>query len=201
MGGEASLYRGLLFCFFHNTICELITMGIAIVDIVFLGVIAVFTLRCMVRGAVSEILSMAALVFGLLAAIFFYKTAALIVRERFMPDIKVLPEILSFIALFLIVFAVIKILEAMLKGIVEGIKLKGPDHFLGFILGLAEGVVVVCLLLFIICIQPFVNPENILSGSFFAELLLPFIMGYQSDAVDAVDSVAMFLKQGGVNGV
>jgi membrane protein required for colicin V production len=176
-------------------------MGIAVVDIVFLGVIAVFTLRCAVRGAVSEILSMAALVFGLLAAIFFYKTAAVIVREQFMPDIKVLPEILSFIALFLIVFAVIKILEAMLKGIVEGIRLKGPDHFLGFILGFAEGVVAVCLLLFIISIQPFVQPEDILGGSFFAELLLPYITGNKTDAVNAADSVVLVLKPGGVHGV
>jgi membrane protein required for colicin V production len=176
-------------------------MGIAVVDIVFLGIIAIFTLRCAIRGAVSEVMSIAALVFGLLAAIFFYKKAAFIVRERFMPDIKALPEIISFIALFLIVFGVIKILEVMLKGIIEGIKLKGPDHFLGFILGFAEGLVVVCLLLFVINIQPFVHPAYVLDGSFFAELLLPFILGNKSEAIDSVDSVAMLAKQGSISGV
>jgi membrane protein required for colicin V production len=166
-------------------------MGIAIIDIVFLGIIAIFTLRCAIRGAVSELMSMAALVFGLLAAIFFYKKAAFIVRERFMPDVKALPEIISFIALFLIVFGVIKILESILKSIVEGIKLKGPDHFLGLVLGFAEGLVVVCLLLFIISIQPFVHPADILDGSFFAELLLPFIIGNKSEAADS--DVMLFL--------
>jgi membrane protein required for colicin V production len=167
-------------------------MGIAIVDIVFLGIIAIFTLRCAIRGAVSEVLSMAALVFGLLSAIFFYKKAAFIVRERFMPDIKALPEIISFVALFLIVFGVIKILESILKNIVEGIQLKGPDHFLGFILGFAEGLIVVCLLLFIIYIQPFVDSAYVLDRSFFAELLLPFIIG---DKSNITDSVVMCLKR------
>ena len=184
-------------------------MGITVVDKVFLGVIAIFTLRCAVRGAVSEISSIAALVLGLLSAIFFYKKTALIVRERFMPDIKTVPEIVSFVALFLIVFAVVKIIETMLKGIVEGIRLKGPDHFLGFVLGLAEGVAVVCLLLFIIKIQPFVKPENILDGSFFAELLLPYIMFFaelllqyiMKNKSDAVDLVAMLFKPEGINGV
>jgi membrane protein required for colicin V production len=161
-------------------------MGIAIVDIVFLVIIAIFTLRCAIRGAVSEVLSMAALIFGLLSAIFFYKKAAFIVRERFMPNIKVLPEIISFVLLFLIVFGIIKILESILKGIVEGIRLKGPDHFLGVILGFAEGLVIVCLLLFIIHIQPFVQPAYILDGSFFAELLLPFIIGDKENITDSV---------------
>jgi membrane protein required for colicin V production len=89
----------------------------------------------------------------------------------------------------------------MLKGIVEAIKLKGPDHFLGFILGFAEGVVVVCLLLFVINIQPFVHPAYVLDGSFFAELLLPFITGNKNEVIDSVDSVVMLAKPGGISGV
>jgi len=165
-------------------------MQIAIVDIVFLGIIAVFALRCAIRGMVSELMSMAALILGLLAAVFFFRKAAEIVRDRLMPGISVFPEIVSFIALFLVVFAAIKILEKMLKEIIEGVKLNGPDRFFGFIFGFAEGVLVVCLLLFVINIQPFVHPELILHKSFFAELLLPFIMGTKKEVLDS--SYAIF---------
>jgi membrane protein required for colicin V production len=152
-------------------------MGIVIIDIIFLALIAIFSLRCAVRGFVSEVLSIAALIFGLLAAIFFFRAGAIIVREQFMPDVKVLPEIISFAALFMIVFIVVKILELVLKSVIDGIRLGGLDRFLGFIFGIAEGIIVVCLILFVISVQPFVNPEIILGESFLAKILLPFVFG------------------------
>jgi membrane protein required for colicin V production len=152
-------------------------MSVAVIDIVFLGLIAIFSLRCAVRGFVSEVLSMAALVFGLLTAIFFFRTGAQIVRNQFMPGVEVVPEIIAFIALFMIVFIVIKILELMLKGIIDGIRLGGVDRFLGFFFGIAEGIIVVCLFLFLISIQPFVDSEIILEKSLTAKILLPFITG------------------------
>jgi membrane protein required for colicin V production len=137
-------------------------MGIAIIDIIFLGLIAIFFLRCALKGFVSEVMSMAALVFGLLTAIFFFRAGAVIVRDHFMGDVKVIPEIISFAALFMIVFIVVKILELVLKSVIDGIRLGGVDRFLGFLFGIAEGVIVVCLVLFVISIQPFVNPQIIL---------------------------------------
>nr|AGS52309.1 putative Colicin V production protein, cvpA-like (dedE protein) (Pur regulon 18 kDa protein) [uncultured bacterium contig00061] len=144
-------------------------MGVAVIDFVLIGIIIIFTLRCAVRGFVSELLSVAALVFGLLLAIFFFRAGAVIVRRLFMPDVRVFPEIISFIAIFLIVYIVVKILELILKSIIDGIRLGGLDRLLGFAFGLAEGIIVVCLLLFLINIQPFVDPEFILGESFLQE--------------------------------
>jgi len=48
-------------------------VSFSIIDIVFVGLIGLFMIRCYLKGFVSELLSMAALVLGLLAAIFFYK--------------------------------------------------------------------------------------------------------------------------------
>jgi membrane protein required for colicin V production len=73
------------------------------------------------------------------------------------------------------VFILIKILELMLKEIVEGIKLGGADRFLGIIFGLAEGIIAVSLILFVMKIQPLFDPAPILNKSVFAEILLPFI--------------------------
>jgi membrane protein required for colicin V production len=161
-------------------------MGLTVIDIVFLIIIAIFALRCALRGIVGELMSMAALVLGLLAAIFFFRKTAELIRGKFIPDVKALPEIISFIMVFIAVFAVIKIFETILKDIIERIQLGGVDRFLGFFLGVAEGLIIVCLLLFLIIVQPFVEPALILDGSFLADLLMPFIIGTKKELFESV---------------
>jgi len=156
-------------------------MGFAVVDFVFAGVIVLFVLRCAVRGFVSEIMSLAALAVGLLSAIFFFRTTAGFIREKLMPEVATVPEVLAFLAIFILVFIVARIIESILKGVVRAVGLGGLDRFLGVALGLAEGLLVVCVLLFLVGIQPFFDSEAVLRGSFFAELLLPFILGRSWD--------------------
>jgi membrane protein required for colicin V production len=151
--------------------------GIAVIDIIFAALIIIFAVRCALRGFIGEIMSMASVVLGLLTAFFFYKNGGLFIREKFMPGMKVIPDILAFIALFLIVFILIRILELMLKEIIEGIKLGGADRFLGILFGLAEGIVVVCLIIFVLTIQPLFDPAPLLNKSIFTHILLPFITG------------------------
>jgi membrane protein required for colicin V production len=151
--------------------------GIAVIDIVFLALIIIFAVRGWVRGFIGEFLSMAAVVLGLLAAFFFYRNGAVFIRERFMPTLNFIPGILAFIAIFLIVFIVVKILERLLHDIVEGIMLGTVDHFLGIVLGLAEGVIVTALVLFVFSIQPLFDPASVFQNSVFARFMLPFITG------------------------
>jgi len=169
-------------------------MGLAVIDIVFLIIIAIFALRCALRGIVGELMSMAALVLGLLAAIFFFRKTAELIRGKFVPDVKALPEIISFVAVFIAVFAIVKILETILRDIIERIQLGGVDRFLGFFLGVAEGLVIVCLLLFLIIVQPFVDSGLILEGSFLADILMPFIIGTRKELFE---SVARFSETAG----
>jgi len=152
-------------------------MNLAVIDFIFIALIALFMIRCYLKGFIGELLSMAAIILGLLASLYFYKNGAVFLREKFWPGLKAIPEILAFIALFLIVFIVVKFLEIMLKGIINGIKLGGADRFLGIVFGLAEGLVVISLILFLLRIQPLFDPSSILSNSFFAGLLLPLITG------------------------
>ena len=155
-------------------------MSFAAIDFLFIALILIFTVRCALKGFISEIMSMASVVLGLLTALYFYSKGGEFVRIKFLPDVKILPEIIAFVALFLIVFASIKILEALLKDIVEGIKLGGADRVLGIFFGIAEGVVVVSLVLFILRIQPLFDPASIFENSIFAEMLLPLITGIGS---------------------
>ncbi|MCL2761824.1 MAG: CvpA family protein [Treponema sp.] len=158
----------------------------AIIDIIFIAIIGISALRCAVRGLVSELLSMAAVVFGLLAAVLFFRSGALLVREQFMPEVKAIPEIIAFAAIFLAVFVIIKILEIMLKHIIEGIRLGGIDRLLGFLFGLAEGLIIVCLFLFLMSIQSFIDTDLLLGNSIFAEILLPLIMGIREELPESL---------------
>jgi membrane protein required for colicin V production len=154
-------------------------MNLSVIDVIFLLVIILFVVRCYLKGFVGEIFSMAAIVLGLLCSLFFYKNGGEYLRTMFWPGLKVIPEVIAFIALFIIVFIVVKILESMLKGIIERVKLSGIDRFLGTIFGLAEGIAVVSLVLFLLKVQPLFNPSSILSESVFAKILLPLITGSQ----------------------
>jgi membrane protein required for colicin V production len=160
-------------------------VSFSVIDYIFLGLLGLFMIRCYLKGFISELLSMAAVVLGLLASLFFFKNGADFIRERYL-NIKVIPEILAFIALFIIVFFIIKLIEKMLKDIIEGVRLKGADHFLGIIFGFVEGLVVISLILFLLRIQPLFDPSALLQDSFFAGILLPLIVGRNIGSVVGV---------------
>jgi len=171
-------------------------MGLAVIDIVFIVIIVLFSLHCAVRGFVKEVMSLAAAILGILLAIFFFRTGADFIRDSFMPEVKTFPEIIAFIAIFFIVFSVVKLVEIMLKNIIEGVHLGGPDRVLGFVFGVAEGIIVVCLLLFLISVQSFFDSARILEGSFFAELLLPVIMGIKGETLKNIVPALEAAKRG-----
>jgi len=155
-------------------------MNLSVIDVIFILLITLFVIRCYLKGFVSELLSMAAVVLGILSSLFFYKNGGEYLRVKFWPELKIIPEVIAFIALFLIVFITVKLLEIMLKGIINGVRLSGVDRFIGIFFGLAEGIAVVSLILFVLRIQPLFDSSSILSESVFAKFLLPLITGSES---------------------
>jgi len=155
-------------------------MTVSVIDIVFILLAALFAIRCFLKGFISELLSVSAVVLGILASLFFYKNGGEFIRVKFWPDLKIIPEIVAFIALFIIVFIIVKLLEMMLKEIIQGVKLGGVDRFLGIIFGLAEGITVISLVLFLLNVQPLFDASSILSDSIFARILLPLITGSEN---------------------
>jgi membrane protein required for colicin V production len=150
-------------------------MSMAIIDIVFLALIAILIIRCGLRGLVKEVMSMASVALGLLAAVLFYRQGAAFVRTKILSDVAVLPELIAFVALLAIVFFAIKILEHILQDIIERIHVGGLDHALGLVFGLLEGLILVRLILFVIDIQPLFNAESLLEQSVFVKLLDPLM--------------------------
>jgi membrane protein required for colicin V production len=166
-------------------------MGIAGIDIVFLLIIGLCFIRCAIKGFISELLSMAALIFGMVFAIFFFKNVAVLIRSWFMPEVKIVPEIIAFVVIFIIIYIIVKIIESTLKSIIEGINLGGLDRLLGAFLGIIEGIIVVCLVLFLLSIQPFFDPKPVLEKSIFAKILLPLIFGERKEVVESLEAIVL----------
>jgi membrane protein required for colicin V production len=166
--------------------------NIAFIDLVFLVVLGIFAIRGYVRGFVTELFSWAALAVGIIAAVFLYQNGAAFIRDKIALKAKYIPEILAFVAIFLIVFILFKMIEKVLKDIITGVKINGVDKLLGVIFGVVEGIAVIALALFVLSVQPLFSPDRILSESFFAELILPLVV--RSVGAAALPGVSAFVS-------
>jgi len=156
-------------------------MKIAVIDFIFIAILAIIVIRSTYKGFVGSLLSLAGIILGSLAGIFFFQRTALVIRGWFLEDVKYVHEIIAFIVIFLLVFGIIKTVEVLLKSIIEKIQFKAADRFLGFLFGIGEGVVIICIILFIINLQKFYDSGPILENSFFAKFFMPYLTGYTFD--------------------
>ncbi|MDR2608491.1 MAG: CvpA family protein [Treponema sp.] len=148
---------------------------IAAIDWVFIVLALIFIIRSGLKGFISEFTGMASVILGILAAFFLYKNGGIYLRQRFMSNIRIIPEILAFLAIFLIVFVLIRIVGFLLRDISERINFHSVDHFLGVILGIVQGLTVIVLLLLVLTRQPLFDSSPILEKSIFGDFILPLI--------------------------
>jgi membrane protein required for colicin V production len=150
-------------------------------DWIFVVVLVLLGARCMIKGFVSEVLSVAALLVGLLSALFLYKAASqLLVSWGLAATPQIVPAILGFAIVFLLAFLLVKLIERLLREGIEAAELGGVDRILGLLLGLAEGLILVSLVLVAMsllepALKSIAGYHKLLSGSFFARLILPLI--------------------------
>lgn len=139
------------------------------VDYFFCILIVIFGLISFHKGFLAEVFGKAAWVLGIIGGAFFYKNIAL----ALVPKIKspLACNVLGFLIVFVLVFLLVKICEMILEKIFQLTLLKSLDRGLGLLFGLVEGFAIVCLIIFILNVQPFVNLGNLLKESFFAHLM------------------------------
>ena len=148
-------------------------MSFEVIDIVFALLVVIAAIRGAFRGFVTEVGSMAALILGFGAAIVFYKSVALLLDKQFGPSMW--NQLIAFLILFLLGYLLVKLVQRMLQNVIERLNLDRLDSALGFFLGVAEGLLVVGVALFIINWQPFFDPKSLLGSSFFARMLFPVL--------------------------
>lgn len=142
-------------------------------DWVLLALLLLAGLRGMMRGMVSELFSVAAPVAGVAAAVFGYKWGASVLVARF--HLQFAPEVVACIVLFLLAFLFVKLLATIVREGLEAAQLDKLDKGLGFLVGIAEGAVIVALVLIVIQLQPLFDVKKLLAGSIFAKTLLPIV--------------------------
>jgi membrane protein required for colicin V production len=152
-----------------------------LLDWIFVAILALLGVRCMIKGFIAEVLSVAAILVGLLAGLFLYKPAgALLVGWGLKSQPEILPSILGFAAVFLVAFLLVKLVERLLKEGIEAAELGGLDRALGLVLGLAEGIVLVSLVVVAMSlIQPAFKSvpgySKLTRESTFTGLILPVV--------------------------
>ena len=149
--------------------------ALQVIDWIFISLILLMIVHGYLKGFIEELFSWAALVLAIWAAVLLNSAGAAFIRERFMPNIRVIPELLAFIAIFLIIMVAIKLLERILKNVIAGAHLGGVNKILGAVFGIIEGFAITTLIIFVLSVQPLFDPSKILGESFFARFLLPFI--------------------------
>lgn len=148
-------------------------MKINPLDIVFIVLIAAGAIRCAFKGFISEIMSFAALILGIVAAVFFSKAGAGLIDTYI--GFSNWNQIIAFLVIFLIVYLVVKLIEGILHRLFDRINLERLDRVLGFFLGLVEGGIAVVLLVYIMRVQPIFDLEQVLDNSFIARFVLDII--------------------------
>ena len=153
-------------------------MQICIPDIIFSAILIFFVIKVSIKGFIAEFFSKAAVIVGGLVAVLFYKMLTPVITNLLGP--QVISPVIAFLILFLSVYLIIKLIEVLLGSLFSSESLQSLDRALGFFLGIIEGLLLITIILMVINIQPFINPEEILTGSVFAKILSPFIFNIEN---------------------
>ena len=143
-------------------------------DLIFIVLVGLLVLRGFLKGFTGEFFHLASLALSLIAAVLFFKNGAVFIRSRYL-QMEFFPEILAFLAIFAAVFIIGKIIERIVKDIITRLNLDTLDKILGIVIGLAEGLAVIVIALFLLTIQPLFDPAPLVDQSFFARFFLPFV--------------------------
>ena len=139
------------------------SINIVPIDIIFCVVIIFFTIRCIIKGFVTEFLSMAAVIGGIGAGIIFSGTVSIYI-DKYIGK-SGWNYLISFLILFIIVYLIIKMIEKILSRFIERVELEQLDRALGLFLGIIEGAVVVLIIILLIKLQPLFPYDKIADKS------------------------------------
>ena len=169
--------------------------NLPIIDLIFLILIVLMVIHGYVKGFVEKVFSWAAVVFAIWIAILLHPAGAEFIRNRIMPNVRLVPEILSFVVIFTLGMVILKMLEHILKDVVNGAKLDGMNKVLGLIFGLFEGFALTAIILFIFTVQPVFDASNVIEDSIFAQILLPLIQIPLNRGRETIEIACLFLRE------
>ena len=163
-----------------------------VIDLVFVILIGLMVVHGYVKGFIEELFSWATLVLAVWVAVLFYQAGGEFIRTKIMENVRLVPEILAFVAIFFIVVLFLKMLERVLKDVIQGARLGNVNKVIGAIFGIVEGLALTMLVLFVLSVQPLFDPSGILGESAFADLLLPLIRNPLDKGIEIIEAAIVF---------
>lgn len=142
-------------------------------DLVLSAVLILLIVRGTMLGFIAEFFSKAAVIAGTLCAVLFFRrvapyTAAITGSDQF-------AGLTAFLFLFLSVYLIIKYIQHLAGSAFENESMNNLDRAMGFFLGIAEGIIVIVLILIVLRLQPWFDTGTLIADSLFASILEPFI--------------------------
>ncbi len=175
------------------------------IDIVFLVFLAFFVILGIWKGFFREIFGFLGVVCGIYFGIILFSPASELLR-KFIPGLPAaLWPFISFVFVFIGVYLLSRIAGGVLSKIVESMYLGWLNRFLGGVLGLIKGALLLSLVLFLLGFLPFQNTlENARQKSHLytpLQMIIPFIYnlgsGFSSaDQFNFEDKVTKTLHSG-----
>ncbi|MCK5152900.1 MAG: CvpA family protein [Spirochaetales bacterium] len=149
-------------------------MNIAAFDIVSLIVLFILAIRATFRGFLTELMSMASVIVGIIIAVVFTRPVSILLEDYIGNSFWNM--IIAFLGLFLVSYLIIKIFESSLNTLIEKVQLEKLDQSLGFFLGLIEGFLLIVILVFALQAQQFFDVSHLFENSYassIAEKIIP----------------------------
>jgi membrane protein required for colicin V production len=148
-------------------------MTFAFIDVVFALVILFFAITAAFKGFVHELFAKAAFFLGIFGAIIFKNRLA----PHLEPVLKnsLFAQIVAFVLIFIMVYLMVRLVQQLVAIFFESDIMSGLNRALGFFLGIAEGLVVVCFALFVLYSQTWVDVSGVLESSAFDRIFSPLI--------------------------
>ena len=153
-----------------------------IADLIFLLLALFFVIKGFFRGFISEFMSMAALILGLIAALAFQNQLSALLKDMIKSD--TFRPIAAFFLLFIGTYILVKLLELLLHNAIEAIKMNSLDRLLGLVWGLLETAVIVLIIVFLIYRFKFKAGISFLDESVVARYARDFLDGLHLDGFD-----------------
>src|SRR5262245_54738212 len=116
-------------------------MPITLLDIILLGVMLISALLAMIRGFLREVLSIAAWVIAAVAATLCYSKLLPLAKSYFNNDIVAAGVVIG--GTFLATLLIVSVITVRFSDMVLDSRIGALDRTLGFLFGLARGLVIV----------------------------------------------------------
>ncbi len=134
-------------------------------DIIFFAILLVIAIHGAVAGFVKEFFSKAAIVLGVFVSVMFYTKLSPYLNKHI--ESEFVSKILAFLIIFVLIYLIVRLIQHFVGSFFEGEILSGLDRVLGFFFGIAEGLLIVCIVLIIFYAQPWFDLGPLVTESFF----------------------------------